>query len=414
MIDEDFTLYSDRDIRNLVIRQLKEERKKVEPNRFKVPPPKPKKRITTDESAKILKATNFSYAFTAKDLFYGYKKEISFAPYQIKKLKFYNKKTEIEEILGDIFAEFVTYVMKDIIENNITFKVPAAFGYADIHLKTLEKDDFIKYRKLGQYLDIDFIKSNFKVYRPTFYRYKTRDSSAVRQTDIIIDQTLQKELTQKINHGQVYYENIPKDINDYILEFKYNYPYLDSALLKSILSFGWKQIYFHTIYRRDVFIQSDQHYVFFGDVEALAGNKPELYYARQLFKRLYKLSQVKEIPWDGYYYFCLQRNEYRYYFRSTMKNGRRTYKKRASSTKYFYFESDKMLFKYPDLAYIYYKKSRYMVRCKADFDLGDVRYIRPYISLSNVEDYEYKGVHTLDSIKTDKHKYKILWAKKRQ
>ena len=55
-----------------------------------------------------------------------------------------------------------------------------------------------------------------------------------------------------------------------------------------------------------------------------------------------------------------------------------------------------------------------MVRAKADFDLGDYRYIRPYISIPNVEDYEYKGVNTLDSIKTNKRKYKILWVKKQR
>ena len=55
-----------------------------------------------------------------------------------------------------------------------------------------------------------------------------------------------------------------------------------------------------------------------------------------------------------------------------------------------------------------------MVRAKADFDLGNIRYIRTYIPIPNVEDYEYKGVNTLDSIKTTKRKYKILWAKKQR
>ena len=411
---EDFTLYSFKDIKKLVGRQIKEERHKIEPNRYKVKKPKPKKIISQDECVHILKSTDFSYAFTSKDLFYGYNKEIEFTKYQLRQLKFYNKKTEIEEILGNIFAEFVMFVIQDIITNNITFKVPAIGGFCDIHMKILDKDDFIKYRQKGQYLDVDFLKSNFKVYRPTFYRYDRRDSSKQWQTDILIDQNFQKILTDKINKGTVYYENIPKSVKDYLLEFSYNYPYIDRVNLNKIITFGWRQIYFHAGYRRDVFIQTDSHYVYFGNVESFEGTKPEEYYKKQLTKRLIKLYSTKEIDWDGYYYFCLQRDEYRYYFRNIVKNGKRTKNKRCNSTKYFFFNSDKILFKHPDIAYVYYKKSRYMVRAKADFDLGNIRYIRTYIPISNVEDYEYKGVNTLDSIKTTKRKYKILWAKKRR
>ena len=411
---EDFTLYSFRDIRKLVVKQLKEERHKIEPNRYKVKKPKPKKILSQDDCIHILKSTDFSYAFTSKDLFYGYNKEIEFTKYQLRQLKYYSKKTEIEEILGDIFAECIMYIIQDIIDNNITFKVPTVGGFCDIHMKTLNKEDFIKYRQKGQYLDVDFIRSNFKVYRPTLYRYDMRDSSKFWETDIIIDQDFQKSLTNHINNGNIYYENIPKSINDYLLEFSYNYPYIDQVTLKKILTFGWRQVYFHARYKRDVFIQTDKHYIYFGNVESFEGNKPEQYYARQLLKRLCKLYKTKNIKWDGYYYFCLQRDEYRNYFRHIIKNGRRTKTIRSSSTKYFYFNTSKLLFRHPDMAYVYYKRSRYMVRAKADFDLGDYRYIRPYISIPNVEDYEYKGVNTLDSIKTNKRKYKILWAKKQR
>lgn len=411
---EDYTLYDFKDIRKLVGRQLKEERHKLEPNRYKIKKPKPKKILSQEDCVHILKSTDFSYAFTSKDLFYGYNKEISFSKYQLRQLKYYNKKTEIEEILGDIFAEFVMFIIQDIIDNNITFNLPSVGGFCDIHMKTLNKEDFIKYRQKGQYLDIDFLKSNFKVFRPTLYRYDRRDSSKFWETDIIIDQDFQKNLTNHINNGKVYYENTPKSINDYLLEFNYNYPYINPEILKKVIVFGWRQIYFNSKFRRDVFIQSDTHYIYFGNVESFEGNKPEQYYSRQLLKRLLKLYKTKEIKWDGYYYFCLQRDEYRYYFRPTIKNGKRTKVCRGNNTKYFYFNSNKLLFKHPDLAFIYYKKSRYMVRAKAEFDLGNPRYIRQYIPILNVENYEYKGINTLNTIKTTTRKYKILWAKKQR
>ena len=55
-----------------------------------------------------------------------------------------------------------------------------------------------------------------------------------------------------------------------------------------------------------------------------------------------------------------------------------------------------------------------MVRARAEFDLGNLRYIRQYIPILNVENYEYKGINTLNTIKTTARKYKILWAKKQR
>ena len=56
---EDYTLYDFKDIRKLVGRQLKEERHKLEPNRYKVKKPKPKKILSQEECVHILKSTDF-------------------------------------------------------------------------------------------------------------------------------------------------------------------------------------------------------------------------------------------------------------------------------------------------------------------------------------------------------------------
>lgn len=413
---EDYDLLSFRDIKKLLTRQIKEERHKLEPERYKPKKyPKINQTITTNDCQHILANSDKGWAFTQKDLFYGYKKEISLTKTQQRNLGL-KKDIEIEEIFGNIFFTFVLYVIKDIILNNITFKVSTVGAFADIHMRCLNREEFTEGRQQGKYMDIDFLASNFKTYRPTLYIYDRQDSSKIHTVDIILDKSLQQELSNKINNGKVYYESTPKSIDEYLNDFQYLYPNIKLQLLKSILVFGWRQIYFHGKLFRDVFLSNNNHYIYIGNVESYEGNKPLTYYKRQLRKKLQKLFITKNIQWDGYYYFCLTKDEYNYYFRPTIKMKRRwkMNSNRAQHTKYFFFKYNKLLFKHPDLAYIYYTKSKYMVRAKVTQDYGNFRFIRPYIPILNVELYEYKGVNNLDNICTTNHKYEIIWAKKQR
>lgn len=412
---EDYTLLSFGEIRKLLGRQIKEERRKLEPERY-ISKPKPKRKpYTPDECQHILTNYDFGWAMTQKDIFYGYQKEFTLTKLQKQDLHI-RKGDEIEAVFGKIFFDFFLYVIKDIILNNVTLKTPAVGAFADIHMRCVDREEFTEGRQKGKYQDIDFLASNFKTYRPTFYRYSSQDSTKIWTTDIILDQQLQKELSDQINNGKVYYETTPKSINSYIEEFQYLYPSIKLPLLKSIISYGWRQVYVNCRMYLDMYFSDETNSIYIGDVETFSGTKPEVFYRRKLRKRLARLYKTKNIKWDGYYYFCITNGEYAYYFKPTLKNRRKMRMStcRATSTKYFFFNYDKVLFKHPDIAYVYYSHSGHMVRAKAQQDYGNFRYIRPYIPLQNVELYLYKGHNTLESISTKKHKYKILWAKKRR
>lgn len=410
-VNEDYDLFTTKDIHKIISRQIKEERHKLEPERYIPLKPKPKKEKTEEECLNELKSSDLKFAFSAKELFYGYKKTISLTQY---KAMGYKSRDEKEEILGNVFTDFIFFIIKNIILYNITFKFPSVGGFADIHMRTIEGEEFKKYRQKGKYLDINFLASNFKAYRPTLYRYDRQDSTKFWTTDIILDKNFQKELTQLINQEKQYYDSTPKGLDDYIMQFQQLYPNIKLDLLISIIKYGCRQIYYHAKKFRDVFIKSKTHYIYIGNIESYCGNKPQVYYGRQMRKKLEKLFVTKNIKWDGYYYFCLSKGEYKYYFRPTLKMKKimRMNGSRALNTKYFFFNYGKVLFKHPDIAYVYYRNSKYMVRVKATQDYGNHRYIRPYIPLIKVENYEYVGKNTIETLM--KHKYKILCQRKQR
>lgn len=407
---QDYDLLSFTQIKKLVRRQIGQERRKIEPKRQK------KIKITINKPIEqdfvdFIQQTDKKFAFKSKELFYGYKNPVT--KQDIQSLGYYIKGIEKEECLGEVFAEFVIFLIKEVILNNLTLSIPTVGAYCNLHMKPVEGDEFKKYRQQGKFLDINFLVSGFKAYKLVLTRYRSRDSSISFDTDIALDPALQKELSEQINKGKQYYDSIPKKLDDYISEFWYLYPKASLKFLKSFIRFGWIQIFYHAKKFRDVFIQTKNHYIYIGNIIALSGFKPETYYRRLMRKKLEKLFVTKNIKWDGYYYFCLSQNEYRYYFNPTekMKKLRQYNQCRAVHTKYFFFDNPKVLFKHPDLAYVYYKY-RYMVRIKAPQDFGNHRYIRPYLPILNVENYEFVGAKTLKNLIN--HKYKILCLRKQR
>lgn len=407
---DDYDLLSFGQIKKLVRREIGQERFKIEPKRqkkIKIVQRKP----VEQEFVDFMQQTDKKFAFNSKELFYGYKKPVT--KQDLQSLGYYIKGVEKEECLGEVFAEFVIFLIKEVIVNNLTLAVPAIGAYCTLHTKPIEGEDFKKYRQQGKFLDINFLISDFKAYKIVLTRYRSRDSSIFFDTDIALDPGLQKELSEQINSGKQYYDSIPKKFDDYISEFWYLYPKASLKFLKSFIRFGWVQIFHHAKRFRDVFIQTKNHYIYIGNIETLSGFKPETYYRRLMRKKLEKLFITKNIKWDGYYYFCISQQEYKYYFKPTenMKKLRRYNSCRANTTKYFFFDNPKVLFKHPDMAYAFYKY-RYMVRAKAPQDFGNHRYIRPYLPIQNVENYEFVGAKTLKNLM--EHKYKILCLRKQR
>lgn len=388
-------------IRQEIYREVHAEEKILYPKKPK--PKKPKVKLTEEDTYDTLMKSDRKYAFTARDIYEGYKKKLNLTPEQYLNLNM-TKTYGLVGLFGNILADTIFLIMQDIILNNSTVQFQGVGGFAEICMYAVKGDEFKKARQNGEYQDVDFLVSNFTAYRPELIRYSKRDSLDIHKTSIILDPKFKRDLTKQINVGKNYYVTPARKIDSYIEQVQELYPNIKLEVLSAVIKYGIKQVYLCSKQFLDVLIKKDGRYVYFGNIKAYCGTKPENYYGRQLRKKLYKLWFSKEIKWDGYYYFCLSEPEYKKYF---SKSGN-------SRTKNFSFNTPKLLSKSPDIAYVFYRRNKYMVRLKAKQSFGFYRFIRPYIEIQGVELYQYKESATIESLSPKNHKYKILCQRKRQ
>lgn len=136
------------------------------------------------------------YAFTLDDMFISFRH---------KKLKItcdeceqYFKERHKSIVAQRIMRECVKMVMEDVLENNITFKLPGC--NSEIHMERISGEDFKIARSRGAFPDIDFLKTNCTVYRPYLYMYGNR----VRKKPIKSHKSYTKKLDEYINNGKIY------------------------------------------------------------------------------------------------------------------------------------------------------------------------------------------------------------------
>lgn len=72
-------------------------------------------------------------------------------------------------LFGEMFRYFMYLVIKDVIEQQATFKLPPMReGNCWIEMVPVSGDDFIKARQNGAFQDVDFLISDFTGYQLTF------------------------------------------------------------------------------------------------------------------------------------------------------------------------------------------------------------------------------------------------------
>lgn len=121
----------------------------------------------------------------------------------IKKFKtFYERR----KIVKQVFRESVYLIMDDIIENNVTFKLPP-LGYLEgvIHMEAIVGSDFEKARKYGKFKKIDFLESLFTGYQMYLYIHGKRNSFLrPRKFPIYLGSYFKNKLIKYTNEGRSY------------------------------------------------------------------------------------------------------------------------------------------------------------------------------------------------------------------
>lgn len=115
-------------------------------------------------------------------------------------------KREQLRLIKNIMREGIKVVIDDVIDNNVTFKVPS-FGYygGEIHFQAFKDQEFIDVRKKGKFKEIDFLATNFTGYQLYLFLHSKKDNFLhKRKFPIYFAGEQKKRFVQNVNGGKNY------------------------------------------------------------------------------------------------------------------------------------------------------------------------------------------------------------------
>lgn len=108
-----------------------------------------------------------------------------------------------DKLVKRVFKDALKLILRDIIENNVTFVLPTVGIRAEIHVNNTEGKNFEKARKNGKWLDVDFLASNFTGNQLVLDMYGKKNGIR-RRKPIYVDKVLRDRLTELTNEGKKY------------------------------------------------------------------------------------------------------------------------------------------------------------------------------------------------------------------
>lgn len=136
-----------------------------------------------------------SYALNPQDLFIRFPFN-KYLPIRITGWK----KWKYLSTFGKMFKYLFYLIVKDIIENNTTFKFPQGTS-AYLEMTPVHGKDFERARQNGAFNDVDFLVSNFTGYQ-LYMRYNTRYGHWKKQ--LYVSKPWKDKITQYTNEGKHY------------------------------------------------------------------------------------------------------------------------------------------------------------------------------------------------------------------
>ena len=119
--------------------------------------------------------------------------------------------SECKELTGDahriklaqrIFRESYKLIINDIIDNNVTFKLPTGSRQCDIHMQPITGDAFKNLRRGGKFRDVDFLKSLFTGNQLVLTMHSPKRPPRVK--NIYVNKKLKDKITDNTNNGKTY------------------------------------------------------------------------------------------------------------------------------------------------------------------------------------------------------------------
>lgn len=131
-----------------------------------------------------------------------------FVRFPYEKLKSLKEKTKQlkKQKIKQVFRTGVEIILKDIIENNSTFKVPSLGYYGgEIHFEAIKGSEFERLRAKGKFSGIDFLETIFTGYQLYLFLHGKRDNFLSRRKfPIYISNNYKEKMETLVNNGKVY------------------------------------------------------------------------------------------------------------------------------------------------------------------------------------------------------------------
>lgn len=146
----------------------------------------------------LIKATGA--AFNTSELFINFPfKRLKITCKECKKIV----NNEHRDVLATkIFREHYKTVINDVIDNNVTFKLPTGSRQCDIHMQTIKGNDFKNLRRGGKWKNVDFLKSLFTGNQLGLFMYSPKRPPRIK--NIYVNKELQDKIDENTNNGKTY------------------------------------------------------------------------------------------------------------------------------------------------------------------------------------------------------------------
>lgn len=295
-----------------------------------------------------------------------------------------------------IFRDCVYIILKDIVDNNVTFWLPV-YGSrkCNIHMRRYCGEEFQALRRGGKWQDVDILDSNFTGYQMQLFMLGNRTP---RTKSIYLNKELRDLITKKTNEGFQYGDGkTDTTIKDYYEQMYALYPTIPKNDIKRILVFTWKSVYLHNSYGGDVIIHNKQFWCYMGNLK-----KNPLdhftYYINKLIIKIRVLYKRKKPEWDGYYYFALGDKQYEEFSKQVKKRGR--------PRKYFKL-TNIILYQILDECRLAQHQLRYIFRIKIPYKTTTTKYYEELIT-DNVELIQERDPMKFKDVLISENNYDIL------
>lgn len=194
-----------------------------------------------------------------------------------------------------------------------------------------------------------------------------------------------------------------KTIQDYYQQLFDLYPDVPKGDIKRIMLYGLKSFMMHNNYGADVLIQNPHIWIYSGKLMSDSIRYYNYYRLKMIIKLRINYKRF-QIPWDGYYYFALQKNQYQNYLAQKNKRGR--------PKKHFNY-GNVILFKRYDECMLRYPNSYAIFKITFNSNLGYSLYKHDF-KTDKAELVLEKSPMTFKDILTSNYRYEYITKRKKK